>query len=96
VLQGLSREDKHITHWGFIAQCVFNFSEQNMPHSTPDTHPLMTIEEAATALRLSRYTINNWLSQKKLHRVKIGRKTFLQRFEVESLLDVAIQKSSGS
>ena len=55
-------------------------------------HPLMTIEEGAKALRLSRFTINNWLSMGKLSRAKVGRKTFWQRSEVEALLSKALME----
>ena len=51
----------------------------------------MTIEEAATALRLSRFTLNNWLSQGRIKRVKIGRRTFIARQEVENLLNSALR-----
>ncbi|MDA0856016.1 MAG: helix-turn-helix domain-containing protein [Proteobacteria bacterium] len=55
-------------------------------------HPLMTIEEAASALRLSRNTINNWLSMGKLARAKVGRKTFLRRSDIEALLNKALKE----
>ena len=54
-------------------------------------HCLMTIEEAAIALRLSRFTLNNWLSQGRIKRVKIGRRTFIARQEVENLLNSALR-----
>jgi len=53
-------------------------------------HPLLTIIEAAEVLRLSKNTLNNWLSQGKLKRVKIGRKTFVSRQEVNQLLADAL------
>ena len=53
-------------------------------------HPLMTLEEASRELRLSKNTLNNWLSQGKIKRVKIGRKTFLDRKEVEGILVAAL------
>ena len=52
-----------------------------------DSHPLITAEEAAAMLRISKGTIHNWLSQHRLERVKIGRKTFLRRKEIELLID---------
>ena len=58
-------------------------------------HGLMTIEEAATALRLSRFTLNNWLSQGRIKRVKIGRRTFIARQEVENLLNSALRGEIG-
>ena len=53
-------------------------------------HPLMALEEASRELRLSKNTLNNWLSQGKIKRVKIGRKTFLDRKEVEGILAAAL------
>ncbi len=56
-----------------------------------EEHPLMTVLEAAESLRLSRHTINNWMSQGRLHRVKLGGRTFLERDEVVKLLEEAIR-----
>ena len=53
-------------------------------------HQLMTLEEASRELRLSKNTLNNWLSQGKIKRVKIGRKTFLDRKEVAGILAAAL------
>ena len=58
-------------------------------------HCLMTIEEAALALRLSRFTLNNWLSQGRIKRVKIGRRTFIARQEVQNLLNSALRGEIG-
>ena len=55
-------------------------------------HPLMTIQEASEALRLSRNTLNNWLSIGRLKRVKIGARTFLSREEIEGILKNALQE----
>ena len=56
-----------------------------------EKHPLMTVQEVSDALRLSRNTINNWMSQQKLKRVKIGRRTFVSRAEIDSLLAKALK-----
>ena len=58
--------------------------------SVQSNHRLMNLEEASQALRLSKNTLNNWLSQGKIKRVKIGRKTFLDRKEVEGILAAAL------
>jgi|MDTB01.2.fsa_nt_gb excisionase family DNA binding protein len=58
-----------------------------MSKSIDDLHPLITAGEAATMLRISKGTIHNWLSQRRLERVKVGRKTFLRRKEIESIID---------
>ena len=56
-----------------------------------ESHPLLTTEEAAKALRLSKSTVSNWISQGKLKRVKVGRKTFISRQEVNQLLADALK-----
>ena len=56
-----------------------------------EDHPLLTISEAAQNLRLSKNTLNNWLSQGKLKRVKIGRRTFVSRQQVNQLLEEALK-----
>ena len=58
--------------------------------SEQSNHRLMNLEEASQALRLSKNTLNNWLSQGKIKRVKIGRKTFLDRKEVVGILTAAL------
>ena len=59
-------------------------------------HPLMTIQEASEALRLSRNTLNNWLSIGRLKRVKIGARTFLSREEIEGILKDALQEERSA
>ncbi len=54
-------------------------------------HPLMTVQEASERLRLTKNTLNNWLSQGRIKRVKIGRRTFVARQEVEEILRNALQ-----
>ena len=53
-------------------------------------HPLMTVKEASEMLRLSKNTLNNWLSQGRIKRVKIGRRTFIARQEIDNLLSNAL------
>ena len=60
--------------------------------SEQSNHRLMNLEEASQALRLSKNTLNNWMSQGKIKRVKIGRKTFLDRKEVEEILATALDQ----
>ena len=61
---------------------------------TLQDHPiLLTVSEASALLRLSPNTLQNWLSQGRLKRVKIGRRTFISRREVEELLSRALQEN---
>ena len=62
--------------------------------SEQSNHRMMNLEEASQALRLSKNTLNNWLSQGKIKRVKIGRKTFLDRKEVAGILAAALGQTS--
>jgi len=61
--------------------------------SAPQDHQreLLTVVETATKLHLSVGTVNNWLSQGRLKRCKIGRKTFVRRSEVEQILAKAME-----
>ena len=60
--------------------------------SNQKPHPLLTLAEGSEILRLSPNTLNNWLSQGKIRRVKIGRKTFLDRAEIERILNKALER----
>ena len=52
---------------------------------------LMSIEDAAVLMKIKKGTLQNWLSQgSKFKRVKIGGRTFIDRLEVEDLLQVAL------
>lgn len=62
---------------------------------TEKQHPLMTVDEASLRLRISKNTLNNWLSQRKLKRCKIGRKTFIRRTEVEAIIQRSMFEENG-
>ena len=52
---------------------------------------LISVEEAAELIKIKKGTLQNWLSQgSKFKRVKIGGRTFIDRLEVENLLQVAL------
>ena len=52
---------------------------------------LIPIEDAAVLMKIEKGTLQNWLSQgSKFKRVKIGGRTFIDRLEVEDLLQVAL------
>jgi len=59
------------------------------------SHPLITVNEAAEMLRLSRYTLNNWMSQGRIKRLKVGGRTFLAREEIEGMLNRTLQGKKG-
>ncbi len=52
---------------------------------------LISLEEAADLMKIKKGTLQNWLSQgSKFKRVKIGGRTFIDKLEVEDLLQVAL------
>ena len=52
---------------------------------------LISVDEAAELIKIKKGTLQNWLSQgSKFKRVKIGCRTFIDRLEVEDLLQVAL------
>ena len=52
---------------------------------------LISVDEAAELIKIKKGTLQNWLSQgSKFKRVKIGGRTFIDRLEVEDLLQVAL------
>ena len=52
---------------------------------------LISVEEAAELIKIKKGTLQNWLSQgSKFKRVKIGGRTFIDRLEVEDLLQMAL------
>ena len=52
---------------------------------------LIPIDEAADLMKIKKGTLQNWLSQgSKFKRVKVGGRTFIDRLEVEDLLQVAL------
>ena len=48
---------------------------------------LLSVKEAAQQLGISHYTIEAWLSKKKLQRTKVGRRTMIRESELEKVLD---------
>jgi len=52
---------------------------------------LISVDEAAELIKIKKGTLQNWLSQgSKFKRVKVGGRTFIDRLEVEDLLQVAL------
>ena len=48
---------------------------------------LLTIKDAAKLLNVSHFTIEAWLSKKKLQRTKVGRRTMIRESELEKVLE---------
>ena len=52
---------------------------------------LISVDEAAELIKIKKGTLQNWVSQgSKFKRVKVGGRTFIDRLEVEDLLQVAL------
>ena len=52
---------------------------------------VISVDEAADLIKIKKGTLQNWLSQgSKFKRVKIGGRTFIDRLELENLLQVAL------
>ena len=52
---------------------------------------LISLDEAADLMKIKKGTLQNWLSQgSKFKRVKVGGRTFIDRLELEDLLQVAL------
>jgi excisionase family DNA binding protein len=48
---------------------------------------LLTVPEAAAALRVSEKTVRNWLSLRRIAYTKIGRLTRIKRSDVDRMID---------
>lgn len=67
-----------------------------LPRPESARSPLMTIPEAATHLRCSRQRIDDLLSQRRLTRVKDGRRTLVRREEIETYLASGVCGTQGA
>ena len=51
---------------------------------------LLTLDEASSLLKINKGTLQNWLSQKRIKRIKMGGKTFVDSNSIENLLVKAL------
>ena len=49
-------------------------------------HDLLTVGEASTLLRLQTSTVRRWILEKKVSYVKLGRRVFLRRADLDALI----------
>lgn len=56
---------------------------------------LVTVPEAAKLLCLQPSTIRKWLHERRIARVKIGRRTVVRRAELENLVEQGMQRASA-
>ena len=50
------------------------------------TTGLLSVEQAADYLGLSKYTVYSWVSQGRIHHVKMGRRTLFKKEELDQLI----------
>ncbi len=52
---------------------------------------LLTVNEAATRLRLTKHTIRSWIAQRRIGIVRLGRSVRVPVSEIESLLELGFR-----
>lgn len=57
---------------------------------------LLTVDEAAQLLRLKPSTIRDWLLRRRITYVKLGRRVFLRRADLEALISSSVVPASRS
>jgi excisionase family DNA binding protein len=70
------------------------------PVQAPDRIPgaLLTVDEAAQRLGVSKYTLRGWVSQRRIPYVKIGRRTLFNPTDLDNLIKASTmepRKPSG-
>lgn len=63
-----------------------------MPDGLPQ---LLTLEEVATALRVSTHTVRSWVREGRLHPVRLSRRQLFHLDEVKRLVDAATLPTQG-
>lgn len=61
----------------------------------PAPSVLLTVAEAASLLRLKPSTIRAWLLKKRVPFVKLGRRVFLRRADLEALIEASLVPASS-
>jgi len=59
------------------------------------TSDLLDIEEAAGFLHVKTCTIRSWVLKKKIAHVKLGRRVFLRRCDLEALVEESLVPAKG-
>ena len=54
------------------------------------TSDLLSVEEAASFLHVQGSTVRDWVLKKKVPYVKLGRRVFLRRQELEALIERSV------
>jgi excisionase family DNA binding protein len=70
--------------------------EPAVPHRMPGA--LLTVDEAAQRLAVSKYTLRGWVSQRRIPYVKIGRRTLFNPTDLDNLIKASTmepRKPSG-
>ncbi|HXX20100.1 MAG TPA: helix-turn-helix domain-containing protein [Candidatus Acidoferrum sp.] len=56
----------------------------------------LTVEEAAAFLRLKPSTIRAWILAKRISYLKVGRRVFVRRADLDALLDASLIRAKPS
>ena len=73
-----------------VSACVILTASQNVSQHVSLgglVENLLSVKEAAKQLGISKYTVEAWLSKKKLQRTKVGRRTMIRESELEKILE---------
>jgi excisionase family DNA binding protein len=60
------------------------------------TTDLLSVEEAAEYLRISRHTLRTWMGNKKVTYVKLGRRTLFRREDLDKLIKDSVIDAEDS
>ena len=59
------------------------------------TNNLLSVPEAADFLRLKSATVRAWILQRRIAYLKIGRRVFLRRADLEALISASLVPAKG-
>jgi excisionase family DNA binding protein len=56
---------------------------------------LLTIEESSALIRLKPSTLRDWLLKRKIPYVKLGRRVFIRRSDIEALISASVVSAAN-
>ena len=56
---------------------------------------LLTIDECSRLIRLRPSTLREWLTRKRLSYVKLGRRVFIRRSDIEALISASVVSAAN-
>jgi excisionase family DNA binding protein len=67
-----------------------------MPVANTRPRPLLTVPEAATQLGLSARTVWDWLAQRRIESVKLGRAVRIRQAVIDRLIEASTVPAKGN